>query len=75
MITKGRVVKVRTGCKACGKIHGSETNNGMSGCNQEDTTLYVMTYLDDSLVSRTPLPMGLHCQAPLRLEAEIPKGL
>ena len=75
MVTKGKVVKVRMGCKACGKIHGSETSNGMPDCNQADTTLYVMTYLDGSLASRTPLPMGLHCQAPLRSGAEEVKDL
>ena len=75
MVTKGKVVKVRMGHKAHGKICGSETSNGMPGCNQADTTVYVMAYLDGSLVSRTPLPMGLHCQAPLRSGAEEVKDL
>ena len=38
----------------------------MPACNQADTTPYVMAYVDDLLVSRTPLPMGLHCWDPLR---------
>ena len=75
MVTKGKVVKVRTGCKAHGKIHGSETSNDMPCCNQADPPLYVMTYLDGLLASRTPLPMGLHCPAPLRSEAEEAKDL
>ena len=75
MVIKGKAVKVRAGHKARGKIHGSETSNDMPGCNQADTTLYVMAYLDDLLVSRTPLPMGLHCQAPLRSGVEEAKDL
>ena len=42
----------------------------MPACNQADNTPYVMPYVDDSLVSRTPLPMGLHCLALLRPGAE-----
>ena len=34
------------------------------------TTLHVVAYLDDSLTFRTPLPMGLHCQVPLRSGTE-----
>ena len=49
MVYKGKVVKVRMGHKGCGKIHGSETSNGAPGCNQADTTLHVVAYLDDSL--------------------------
>ena len=67
MVTKGKVAKVRLGHKTCGKIHGFKTSNGMFACNQADTTPYVMAYVDDSLVSRTPLPMGLHCWGPDRL--------
>ena len=75
MVYKGKVVKVRMGCKDCGKIRGSETNNGMPCCNQAGTTLHVMAYLDDLLVSMTPLPMGLHCQAPVRSGIEEVKDL
>ena len=75
MVYKGKVVKVRMGCKGCGKIHGSETSNGVPGCNQADTTLHVVAYLDDLLISRTPLPMGLCCQAPLRSGTEEVKDL
>ena len=39
------------------------------------TTLHVVAYLDDSLTFRTPLPMGLHCQVPLRSGIEEVKGL
>ena len=63
MVTKGKVAKVRLGHKAHGKIHGFKTSNGMPAYNQADTTLYVMAYVDDSLVSRTSLPMGLCCWA------------
>ena len=34
-----------------------------------------MNYLDDLLVSGTPLPMGLHCQTPLKSGAKLPKEL
>ena len=63
------------GHKGHGKICGSETSNGMPGCNQADTTLHVMAYLDDLLISMTPLPVGLHCQAPLRSGPEEVKDL
>ena len=66
MVTKGKVTKVRLGHKACGKICGSKTSNGVPASNQADNTPYVMPYVDDSLVSRTSIPMGLHCWAPLR---------
>ena len=75
MITKGKAVKVRMGHKTLGNICSFETSNGMPGCNKADTTLHVKNYLDGSLVSRAPLPMGLHCQAPLRSGAEGPKEL
>ena len=75
MITKGKVVKLRMAPEACGNIHGFETSNGVPGCNQAGTTLQVMNYLDGLLVSRTPLPMGLCCQAPLRYGAEVLKEL
>ena len=75
MITKGKVVKLRTAPETHGNICGLETSNGMPGCNQADTTLHVMNYLDGLPVSRTPLPMGLHCQAPLKYGAEVPKEL
>ena len=70
MVHKGKVVKVRMGHRGHGKICDSETSNDVPGCNQADTTLHVVAYLDDSLTSRTPLPMGLHCQAPLRSGTE-----
>ena len=70
MVTKGKVAKIRLGHKAHRKIHGSKTSNGMPACNQADNTPYVMAYMDDLLVSGTPLPMGLHCWAPLRPGAE-----
>ena len=75
MVYKGKVVKVRMGHKDHGKIHGSETNNGVPCCNQAGTTLHVMAYLDDLLVSTTPLPMGLHCQAPMRSRIKEVKDL
>ena len=77
MVHKGRVVKVRMGCKGCGKICGFGDGNGMPGSNRADPTLHVMAYLDDLLVPTTPLPMGLHCQIPPRsgIEEEGPSGL
>ena len=75
MVYKGKVVKVRMGHKDHGKICGSETNIGMPCCNQAGTTLHVMAYLDDLLVSRTPLLMGLCCQAPIRTGIEEVKYL
>ena len=64
MVTKGKVVNVGMALEAHGNICGSETSNGVLCCIQADTTLHVMNYLDDLLVSGTPLPMGLHCQTP-----------
>ena len=64
MVTKGKVVNVRMAPEAHGNICGFETSNGIPGCIQAGTTLHVMNYLDDLLVSGTPLPMGLHCQTP-----------
>ena len=75
MVTKSKAVEVKMGWKAHGNIHGFETNNGMTTCIQADTTLHVVNYMDYSLVSRRPLPMGLHCWAPLRSGAEGPKKL
>ena len=34
-----------------------------------------MNYLDDLLVPRTPLPMGLCCQNPLMYGVKLPKEL
>ena len=75
MVHKGKVVKVRMGCEGCGKICGAETSNSMPGCNQADTTLHVVAYLDDSLTFGTPLPIGLCCQASLRSGTEEVKDL
>ena len=75
MNTKGKVVKIRTVHEAHGIIHGFETSNGVPACNWADTTLHVMNYLEDLLVSRIPLPMGLHCQTSLRSGAGVPKEL
>ena len=75
MVYKGKVVNVRMGRKDCGKICGSEINNGMPFCNQAGTTLHVMAYLDDLLVSMIPLPMGSHCQAPMKSRIEEVKDL
>ena len=75
MVYKGKVVKVRMGHKGHGKIRGSETSNGVPGCNQADTTLHVVACLDDLLTFRTPLPMGLHCQVLLRSGTEEVKDL
>ena len=61
--------------EAHGNICCLRTSSGMPGCNQADTTLHVINYLDDLLVSRTPLPMGLHCQAPLRSGAGCTEGI
>ena len=66
MVHKGKVVKVMTGHKGHGKIHGSEDGNGVLGCNWTDPTLHVVAYLDDLLVPTTPLSMGLCCQTPPR---------
>ena len=75
MVYKGKVVKVRTGHKGCGKICGFEDGHGMPGCNQANPTLHVMAYLDDLLVLTTSLPMGLHCQTPPRSGIEEVKDL
>ena len=42
---------------------------------QGGTALHVMNYLDDLLVPRNPLPMGLHCQTPWKSGAKLPKEL
>ena len=70
MFTKGKVVNAGTAPEAHGKIRGSEASNGIP-C----TAPHVMNYLDDLLVPRTPLPMGLHCQTPLMSGVKLPKEL
>ena len=75
MVTKGKVAKVGMALEACGNIHGSETSNGIPCCIQAGTTPHVMNYLDDLLVPRTPLPMGLHCQTPLMFGVGLSKKL
>ena len=76
MVTKGKVVNVRMAPEACGNICGFETSNGIPDCIQAGTTPHVMNYMGDLLVSRTPLPMGLHCQPPpLMSGAKLPKEL
>ena len=75
MVYKGKVVKVRTGHKGCGKIHAFEDGNGMPGSNQANPTLHVMAYLDDLLVLTTPLLMDLHCHTPPRSGIEEVKDL
>ena len=64
MVTKGKVVNVRMAPEAHGNIHVFETSNGIPDCIQASPTLHVMNYMDDLLVFRKPLPMGLHCQPP-----------
>ena len=75
MVTKGKVANVGMALEAHGNIHGSETSNGIPCCIQAGTALHVMNYLDDLLVPRTPLPMGLHCQNPLMCGVKLPKEL
>ena len=75
MVTKGKVVSAGMASEACGNIHGSETSNGIPCCIQAGTVAHVMNYLDDLLVSRTPLPMGLHCHTPLMSGVKLPKEL
>ena len=75
MVTKGKVAKVGMALEAHGNIHGSETSNGIPCCIQAGTAPHVMNYLDDLLVPRTPLPMGLHCQTPLMSGVKLPKEL
>ena len=75
MVTKGKVAKVGTALEAHGNICGSETSNGIPCCIQAGTALHVMNYLDDLLVPKTPLPVGLHCQTPLMFEVGLPKKL
>ena len=75
MVTKGKVVNAGRAPEAHGKIHGSEASNGIPCCIQAGTAPHVMNYLDDLLVPRTPLPMGLHCQTPLMSGAKLPKEL
>ena len=72
MVTKGKVAKVGM---AHVNIYGSETSNGIPCCIQAGTAPYVMNYLDDLLVPRTPLPMGLHCQTPLMSGVKLSKKL
>ena len=75
MVTNGKVVNVRMALEACGNIHGFEASDGVPGYIQAGTTPHVMNYLDDLLVTGTPLPMGLHCQTPLMSGAKLPKEL
>ena len=73
MVTKGKVVSAGTAPEAHGKICGSETSNGIHCCIQAGTAPHVMNYVDNLLVPRTPLPMGLHCQNPLMCGVKLPK--
>ena len=73
MVTKGKVVSAGMAPEAHGKICGSETSNGIHCCIQAGTAPHVMNYLDNLLVHRTPLPMGLHCQNPLMCGVKLPK--
>ena len=75
MVTKGKVAKVGMALEACGNFHGSETSTGIPCCIQAGTAQHMMNCLDDLLVPRTPLPMGLHCQIPLMFEVGLPKKL
>ena len=78
MAPKGKVVKVRTEHKGCGKIHGFQCGNGMFGCNQAGSSMLVMAYLDDLLVHTSPLlplPFGLHCQTPPKTGVEEVRNL
>ena len=75
MLTRGKVVKAGMAPGACGKICGYEASNGIHCHIQAGTAPHVMNYLDDLLVPRTPLPMGLHCQNPLMSGAKLPKEL
>ena len=75
MVTKGRVANVGMALEACGNICGSETSNGVPCCIQVGTAPHVVNYLDDLLVPRTLLPMGLHCQTPLMSGVKLPKEL
>ena len=74
MVTKDKVANVGMALEACGNICGSETSNGTPCCIQAGTALHVMNYLDDLLVPRTPLPMGLCCQTPLMSGAKLPRN-
>ena len=75
MVTKDKVVNAGMVPEACGKIPGSEASNGIPCCIQAGTALHVMNYLDDLLVPRLSLPMGLHCQTPLMSGVKLPKEL
>ena len=73
MVTKGKVVNTGMALEVHGNICGSETSNGIPCCIQAGTAPHVMNYLDNLLVPRTPLPMGLHCQNPLMCGVKLPK--
>ena len=73
MVTKGKVVNAGMALEVHGNIHGSETSNGIPCCIQAGTAPHVMNYLDNLLVPRTPLLMGLHCQNPLMCGVKLPK--
>ena len=73
MVTKGKIANVRTALEVHGNICGSETSNGHPCCIQAGTAPHVMNYLDNLLVPRTPLSMGLHCQNPLMCGVKLPK--
>ena len=75
MASRGKTANVGMALEVCGNIRGSETSNGIPCCIQAGTAPHVMNYLDDLLVSRTPLPMGLCCQTPLMFEVGLPKKL
>ena len=73
MVSMGKTGSIETALQVHENVCGSETSDGVPCCIQASTALHVVNYLDNLWVHRTPLPMGLHCQNPLRLGVKLPK--
>ena len=73
MVSTGKAGSIETALQGCGNIHGPGSGNGVPCCIQAGTALHVDNYSDYLWVHRTPLPMGLHCQNPLTMEAKSSK--
>ena len=70
MASTGKACSIKMALQGHGNIHGSGSNNGIPCCIQAGTAAHVDNYLGHG----TPLLMGLHCQNPLVIGAELSKG-
>ena len=74
MVSTGKAGSIEMALQGCGNICGSGSSNGIPCCIQAGTAVHMDNYFDYLWVHRMPLPMGLHCQNPLVIEAKSSKG-